>query len=393
MNRDPVSAIFRLSGFAREKELPDHFKEEFKAIKDEQLSIKPDELEKWKNLYIKALLLSEDLKKMTESFMTDFSMTKDKVKKEDVSVIINDIQKTIPCFERATKNAVAYVKTSRIERQKVEVLKNIKNAISDKYINVSIYGGLIHAHFNADWKVKTMDFIRETLEIWRNDLLKGLVARIAKEWDVYRTSFNDNVEKLSLPSLPEFEINYAEDEGVVNFPDDKEEKLLSFGTAFVKTMRSSMGIIMMSGMVLAPFGAIVGVSRGDMRSWILLIFVPIIIIMAIIMGKKEAEKNTVNMKKKLTSQLIREMEKTVEESVNEKHRTIKGDIDRFVSESERIWNRWVLQMNKLTSRIAKENASSNKSSVKISSRIKYMSEDLEQKIIPELENRIKELGG
>lgn len=392
VKRDPVSAVFKLTSFARDKEIPEYFRNEFKSIKDEQRNIKPDELEKWKELYQKSLVLSENLNRLTREMIAECSAPSGKIKKTDFTKLINEVKSTIPMLEKGTKNAVSYVRTSRLERQKPEVLRNIKNSIDEKYINTTVESGIMYARFDSDWKVKIMDFVKETLEIWQKELLTGLSARVKKEWDVYQPAFSEALLKLSFPPIPDFEVKSSEDTAIINFPNEKEEKLITFWGAVAKIMRSTIGLIMMTMAIAVPLlSKYIQTTTNDTRVYLMLFFVPVIFIYALILAKKECERNLYDSEKKITTQLFREMERTFDDAVNEKYRSIRGDIDRFVAENERVWSGWVLQINKGIDCVSKSSATSGSSSVKIPSRLKYMAEDLENKIIPELEERIREL--
>jgi hypothetical protein len=389
--RDPVSAVFRLTSFSKEKDLPSHFKKEFDALKKQQKTIKPNELERWKEFYHSALVLSEDLERVSLEMINSGSDDKENIKTEDITSYAGEIKSTIPLLERATRNAVNYVKTSRLERQKTEMMKAFRDAIDEKYITVSKHGNNLHARFDASWKVKLMDYVKDSLTTWQKESLYGLAARIKREWDIYQPGLNKNLSKLSIVGLPDFEVRLTEDQGRFSFPDEKEEKLLSFGPAVMKIMRSSMGMVMMLGMVITPLGVAFGASRGDFRSYLFLFFIPVVIVVAIVLGKKEAEKSITDAERKLMNSLIREMEKTIEEMTNEKFKNIKGDIDRFTADNERNWNSWCHCATRKIDNATRIRTGSSRSSVNIPSRIKYMTEDLENKIIPEIKRRIEEL--
>ena len=390
MSIDPVSAVFRLTSFESERDLPKEFTERFQELKVDQRKIKDDDIEKWKEFYEKALELSHDIKVCSKDLIKDKKKTNEKVSTENVMEHIQEIKSAMPLLERSTRNAVNYVKSSRLERQKTEVQKNMLDAVECRYLIVSENGNRINAHFDAAWKVRLMDFVKTSLDTWKKESINGLKARIMKEWSVYEPTLANNLGRLSLPNVPELEINLSENGRTISFPEEKAEKLLTFGAAVVKTMRSSMGLVMMLTMALSPIAMILGKSRGEMRSYVFLAAIPLVVIAALIMGAQEAKRSREQSEKKLAALLLKEMEKTIEDMVNEKYKDIKGDIDRFVSNNERHFNSWSHQVTRKMDAISrKQSKIGTSSSVTVPSRLKYMHEDLEKKIIPELEERIK----
>lgn len=393
MRKDPLSAIFKLTSIAREKELPQGFEEDFKELKEMQRSIKPDEMEKWKELYEKASMLSVRLHAASLDSMRDVGKKSgDREVVEDKSEYVQEVKLTIPQLERALRNAQNYVKTSRLDRQKTEMLKNLKNAVSNKHIEIEQSEGKIDASFNLQWQKQMKTFATQSIDAWNQGLFGGLSSRVKKEWNIYQPTFNNALEILNLDALPRSDVYSTQIVEHLKFPGEKEEKLLTFWPAVLKVMRSTLGLIMMVVMMASSFATMIGSSKGEMRSYIFMIFIPIALVVAFIMGRKESAKSVVVARAKIKSLLRKEMLKNIDDLIAEVVKKMKGNLDRYTASYERKWNGWTHATNKKLELLQRKSRSfkGGASQKSAPSRLKYVVEDLENKIIPQIEQRLGE---
>ncbi len=402
MIKDPISVIFRLTGLANEKSLSEQFKQKLVDLKTKQKSIKLAEADKWHQFYSEALELCYDLRNYCSTSLDNTGTGEEEShlaanQKTDLTEQVANVKNTIPMMEKAMRSSVNYVKTSRLDRQKESMLSQLKEAVSQNSVEVDESANSISVSLASSWKKQFTTYVDQALNSWANASISGLTSRIHKEWDMYQPDFDNALKALKVEQFHLAETRVSKFKNLLTLPGSIEEKKITFGAAFSKILRSTLGMIMMGGgMVVGLAGPAIGMSKGEAKSMIFLFIIPIVGIIAGMMAKNEVVKHNETLEDKLTSSTKADVNCKIEKAVNDAYKRIKGSIERFSADQERAWSGW---KHKANTKMAKAQRNTSAALTPAprqevpNTRLKYVLEDLDQKIISGIEARLNELAG
>jgi len=286
------------------------------------------------------------------------------------------VEKTAPLLEKGTENAIEYVKNSRLERQRHDILQKVKKHLAKNFIEIVETDGQLKGTIKPEWISSLKNYLKLTLQSWQSACFEGLHARIKKEWEPYSEDLIDSFSALSFPLPPLEMIPEPSKEPYFQMPEEGSQNTKSLWSSFLNTLSSWSGIVWILLMVFGAFSPLLSESFGFYPLYVVLGIIPFLSYFAWTHSKRIKEQATEDAADSIKEELTEEIESFLEKTIGHFEKELKGSIEKFRSEQQRSWNKWKYELEKKV----------DESDAEVDT---LLTEKIRSKIIPELQQEIE----